>query len=271
MVKKLLIAVGGVTVLTVFFFGRDAVSYVGTSVSKVQDWGKDAVPVEFEIERARKMVADLVPDIRKSMHVIAKEEVEVERLESQIATNDAALAKAKQEIVRLRDDVSSPRDCYTYNGKRYTVQQVKLDLANRFERYQTNDATLQSLREILDARQRSLQAARQKLDGMLAAKRQLEVDVENLEARMKMVQVAQTASDINVDDSNLARTKDLIAEIRTRLDVASRLVSAEGQYTGEINLDEPKAENIVEQVTEYFDEVRPTSSSDEHLASDLSL
>jgi phage shock protein A len=205
------------------------------------------------------------------MHVIAKEEVEVERLEDQIATNDAALAKAKQEIVRLRDDVSSPRDFYTYNGKRYTVQQVKLDLANRFERYQTNDATLQSLREILDARQRSLQAARQKLDGMLAAKRQLEVDVENLEARMKMVQVAQTASDINVDDSNLARTKDLIAEIRTRLDVASRLVSAEGQYTGEIDLDEPKAENIVEEVTEYFDEVRPSSSSEEHLASDLSL
>ena len=71
---------------------------------------------------------------------------------------------------------------------------MKCDLANRFDRFKTSDATLASLREIQTARQKSLDAARQKLDGMLAAKRQLEVDVENLEARLKMVEVAQTAS-----------------------------------------------------------------------------
>ena len=42
---------------------------------------RNSVPVDFEIERWRKMVKNLVPDIRKNMHVIAQEEVEVERLE----------------------------------------------------------------------------------------------------------------------------------------------------------------------------------------------
>ena len=43
------------------------------------------MPIEFQIERARDMIKDLVPEIRKNMHVIAKEEVEVKRLDEQIA------------------------------------------------------------------------------------------------------------------------------------------------------------------------------------------
>lgn len=268
MVKKVLIIVGGVTVLSVFLFGRDAASYVGTSVGWVKDSVKDSVPIEFELDRARKMVKDLVPDIRKNMHVIAKEEVEVTKLEKQIVKSDDELTKAKQDIVRLRDDLASPREHYTYNGRRYSVQQVKLDLANRFERYKTGDATLQSLREICDARKRSLEGARQKLDQMLAAKRQLEVDVANLEARLKMVEVAQASSEINVDDSRLARAKELISDLRTRLDVAATIVAAEGQYTGEIDLEGPKSENIVDQVTEFFDEGH---SVNEQLVSDVEL
>ena len=58
---------------------------------------------------------------------------------------------------------------YHYGGRSYTVQQVKVDLANRFERYKTHDATLASLRDIQTARRKSLDAARQKLEGMLDA------------------------------------------------------------------------------------------------------
>ncbi|NIP87327.1 MAG: hypothetical protein GTO03_17940 [Planctomycetales bacterium] len=220
----------------------------------MKDSVKEKVPVEFEIDRARKMVQNLLPDIRKAMHVIATEEVEVERLQRQIAQAEENLAQEKTDIVRLRDDLTSPRDGYTYAGRYYTVSQVRRDLANRFERYKTDDATLASLREIYDARTRSLEAARQKLEHMLAAKRQLEVDVENLEARLKMVEVAQTSSEINVDDSRLGRCKELITKLRTRLDVAERIVNAEGQYRGEIILEEPAAADLEQQITEYFDQ-----------------
>ena len=65
MIKKTLVAVGGLSLLMVLFFGRDAVSYVRTSFGWVRDSVKSQVPVEFEIERARRMVKNLVPDIRK--------------------------------------------------------------------------------------------------------------------------------------------------------------------------------------------------------------
>jgi hypothetical protein len=228
---------------------------MGTSIGWMKDSVKDSVPLEFEIDRARKMVKNLLPDIRRAMHVIAKEEVEVERLEKQITLAEAKLVKEKEEIVHLRDDLASPRAEYSYSGRSYSVTQVKHELGNRFERYKTNDATLQSLREIHDARSRGLEAARQKLENMLAVKRQLEVDVENLEARLKMVEVAQTSSEISVDDSRLGRCKELIGDLRTRLDVAERIVQTEGSYRGEIVLEETDGSSIVDQVTEYFEEL----------------
>jgi len=129
---------------------------------------------------------------------------------------------------------------------------VKVDLANRFERFKTADATLTSLQEIHKARQKSLDASRQKLEGMLAAKRQLEVDIENLEARKKMVEVAQTTSNYQFDDSQLGQVKELVIDLRTRLQVAEKMVTAESSLHDEIPLDVPTPANIVDQVTDYF-------------------
>jgi len=255
MIKRVIVGTGVALLLGLLFFGRDVFSYVRTSAGYVKDSVRETVPMEFQIERARHMIKGLVPEIRKNMHVIAKEEVEVEQLEKQIADATGKLAKDKEEVLRLRSDLATGKEAFTYASREYKASQVKIDLVNRFQRYKTSEATLASLEEICGARQRSLEAARQKLEGMLAEKRQLEVDVENLDARLQMVAAAQTTSDYNFDDSKLGRAKELIADLRTRLDVASKLVNAEDYFQDEIPLDEPAPENIVEQVSEYFEEV----------------
>jgi len=256
MIKKLVIIGGGTALMGILVIGTGAVSYVRTSAGYVSQSVRDSVPIEFQIERARGMIKDLVPEVRKNMHVIAKEEVEVQRLEEQIAKAETRLGKDKNQLMRLKADLDSGQDVFRYAGRSYSEEQVRTDLANRFKRYKTGDATLGSLQEIHRARQKSLEAARQKLEGMLASKRQLQVEVENLEARLQMVAAAQTTSEYQFDESRLGRVKELIGDLRTRLDVAERLVNAETNFHDEIPLDEAAPENIVEQVTEYFgDEV----------------
>jgi len=257
MVKKAILGGAGAALVCLVLFGREAASYVGTTVGWCKDSVKGSVPISFEIDRARRMVKDLVPDIRKNMHMIAKEEVEVDRLAKQIDESESRLRKDRDEVMRLKTDLSSNQQVFQYAGRSYSAGQVKIDLANRFERFKTHDATLASLKEMQSARQRSLEAARQKLEGMLATKRQLEVDVEHLEARLKMVEAAQTTSDYKFDDSQLSRAKELVTDLRTRLEVAEKLVNAEGSFRDEIPLDQPAPENIVEQVTEYFQTERP--------------
>ncbi len=87
MIKKALLVVGGLGATTLVLFGRDAASYVGTTYHRVTSSVKESVPVEFQIDRAREMVRDLEPEIRRSMHVIAKEEVALEQLNQQIDDN----------------------------------------------------------------------------------------------------------------------------------------------------------------------------------------
>ena len=94
----------------------------------------------------------------------------------------------------------------------------------------------------------------QLLDERAHADPQLEVDVENMEARLEMVKVAQSTSEFNFDDSQLARTKELCRDIAARIDVAEKLVNAETTYPGQINLDaEETGASISDQITSYFD------------------
>jgi hypothetical protein len=131
---------------------------------------------------------------------------------------------------------------------------VKTDLEGRFERYKVNEATLDKNQKILAIRQQKLDAARQRLEEMLSAKRELEVQVENLEAENEMLKVAKTASDFNFDDSRLARTKELIEDIRTRIEVDAKLMNEVEQVSGEIQLEEEVEDttDITEKVSQYF-------------------
>jgi len=252
MIKRVIfVGLAGVG-LVGLFVGRDAVSYLSTSFGYVKQAAQEAVPIEFQIDRARVLIKDLVPEVRKNMHIIAKEEVEVQKLEEQIADTEGRLAKEKEQIIRLKSDLADAKQVYHYASRTYTPNEVKTDLANRFERYKTSDATLASLKEIRSAREKSLQAARQKLEGMLAAKRQLQVEIENLEARSQMVAAAQTTSDYQFDDSRLGHVKELIANLKTRMEVAEKMVNAEVNFHDEIPLEKANSEDIVDQVTEYF-------------------
>lgn len=252
MIKKLVVTTLGVGLLGGVLGATNLGSYLTTGCRQVSDSVEDSVPMTFQIDRARNMVRDLEPEIRHSMHVIAKEEVEVGELDKRLETATAKAGKDKSEIMRLQSDLSSGKNVFRYAGHSYSEGEVKEDLARRFNRYKTVDGTIESLQQMRDARQRNLDAAREKLTAMIGAQRQLQVDVENLEAKLKLVEVAEASSDFQFDDSKLARAKQLMVDIRTKLDVAAKLANADTTFQEEIPLDETEAEDVTTQVAEYF-------------------
>ena len=252
MIKKAIIGTGITLLLGLFFFGRDMVSYVNTSARYMRDSVRESVPTEFQIERARNMITDLGPEIEKNMLAIAREEVEVERIEKQITDTESKLADQKQDLLRLRADVATGKEVFTYGRRAYTIEQVKLDLSNRFDLYQTKEKTLESLRNKYDARSNALTAAQDKLQALIAAKEELEAEVEGLEAQAEMVAAAEAANAYHFDDSKLGRVRQLVDDLQTRLDVAARMANSDNYYSGQIQLDEEVPENIADRVSEYF-------------------
>jgi chromosome segregation ATPase len=199
------------------------------------------------------MVKNLQPEIQKNMHVIAKEEAELERLREQVEQAEAKLAKDHDALRTLSQDVKSGKKEFYYGARLYTVAQVKADLTSRLERVKTTDATLDSLRQILAAREQGLEAGRQKLEAMLNARHQLIAKIENLAARKEMVEVAKASSEFSFDDSKLGQVKELIDDLQTRIQVAEKLVTVEGSFHDQIPLDKPATEDVVEQVAQYLD------------------
>lgn len=267
MLKKSLIAGGAVALVLALLFGRHSWSYVTTFYDGVQQAVKDSVSIEFELKRAHKMIKDLDPEIRKAEHLIAKEEVEVEKLSKSVEKNVSSLAVDQTHIMKLKGDLERGDSTFVYatksGTKTYSARQVRNDLTSRFERFKTKEATTDKLTKIMEAREKGLQAAREQLTAMRSAKRQLEEEVANLEARLKMVEVAKTSSDLNIDDSHLARTRELIGEIGTRIDVQAKLLDANTSLSEEIQLEEPSAsskdDDITKQISDYFAKERPES------------
>lgn len=261
MIKKAVFAGCGLMVLGLLCFGHEAFSYMRTSAGCLKDSVRNSVPVEFQIERARRMIKDLKPEVRRNMHIIAKEEAELERLGQRISAADKRNQNDREKLMRLKSDVSSGKPAFMYAGRSYSIDQVKVDMSNRFKRFKTAEATLDSLRKIHRARENSLNAARQKLEGMLAAKRQLLVEVENLEAQRQMVAAAKTTSNYQFDDSKLGRVKELISDLQIRLDTEKKLVETEDYFHDEIPLEESTPDDIVEQVTSYFEKDQPKAET----------
>ena len=94
---------------------------------------------------------------------------------------------------------------------------------------------------------------------MLASKRQLQVEVENLEARVQMIAAAKATSNYQFDDSRLGRRQGAGRRACARGWKWPRSWSTpRSYYHDEIPLDKAAPENIVEQVTEHFAAKTPT-------------
>ncbi len=231
MVRKLIgsLVVGGLILGAVF--GRDAGSYLRTGAQRLQKSVTHEIPVEFELDRARDLVKHLLPEIRRSMHVVAEQQVEVERLAATLASRSEELDTQKHTIFRLKEHLEQGSAHIRLAGVNYTPREVEHDLAKRFERYRVAEETRNHEQALLDAKSKMLAANQDKLRDMLSQKKELELQLARLEARLNSVQAVEAVQGIAVDDSQLQRARDLIASLDRELDVRERLLAAEGEFS----------------------------------------
>lgn len=255
MLKK--IVVGGLSLFIVggLLFGSDAFSYLRTFGGQVREVVKSEISVEFELDRIRDEVDNLVPEIRRHMTIVAEQSVDVKDLERELADKEVSLGKQKDAILALRSDLDSNKNSYTYRAVSYTRDEVEADLAHRFDSFCSAEESVKRDRQILTAQRDTLRANQKKLDTMLSRKQDLVVKVAQLEARLKQVQAAETINSIEIDDSQLAHVEKMIKDMNHALDVRESVLETEGTVLGRIPVNEevaPKSGNIVSEIDSHF-------------------
>ena len=79
----------------------------------------------------REMIRGLIPEIEKNMHLIAREETEVAKLERQVSNSEERLAKDRDAILKLKGDLDSGSEVFVYAKRTFSAKQVKEELLRR--------------------------------------------------------------------------------------------------------------------------------------------
>jgi chromosome segregation ATPase len=208
-------------------------SYAATAFHNIRTSFKKQVPIEFEVERLRYQVAELVPDMKKHLNSIAEEMVAIQNLRDDIVETRTALNRQKDNIMTMTRDLEKGVTTVSYGGRDYSATRIKEKLDHDFASYQRCEAELKSKEQLLEAKEKSMDEARAQLGEIRTQKAELEVQVAQLEADIKAVRLAQSHCKFQIDDSSLAQCKATLADIRNRLKVEKTAVELNGQFAND--------------------------------------
>lgn len=262
MCKKISLGVLGLALIAGLLFGGKLIPYAQTAYSKMRDAANDRVPVEFQIDAAKTQLNKIGPEIQGMVHQIAKEKVQINRLEDQIVRQETALESSYSEMMTLRDHLKSDNDYYVATDNReYSRERVEEDLRHRLKMYKTGQETLLKQKEILSHRLQALETAQDGLSEAKKQQRELETQIEQLIARNRMNEVAATASKLDFDDSQLSRTREMIDSIDAKISAKEEVLSMSKKHFGQIPVGESTVDHDVD-ILKELDALRSTKSSD---------
>jgi predicted nucleic acid-binding Zn-ribbon protein len=256
LIKWTLIA-GAATVGTGFLlFGGHTPSYLSTAYGSVRDTVRGEIPIEFEVKRAQDLIRAIDPEIEECKRDVARAEVELESLTAEIQRLDRAVAKGQRKIQNHRELLKDNQgNAFSISGITYSRREIMLDLERTLDIQKNHDALLRGKKSLLENQSRSVGSARLRLDAVRGEKAKLEDVVQSLIAQKRQVDaLAASSRKFDFDTSNLARAKEVLAEVKKRLDVAQKMIQSDLLIQEGIPVDdsEPRR-NILAEVDAYLD------------------
>jgi len=220
MLKK--IGIGVLVLLVGLFVMRKTslFSYAGTLWSQVREETKKQVPTKFEIDRVRHELAGMDGDVSTMLRPIAEHMAAINRLKKDIKCTRAGLGEQKAGILTMTKDLDGNPAVLVYAGEEYSAERVRLKLQRDFESYKRCETHLRSQEKLLDAKERSLAAAREQLAKLVSKKREYEIRLAQLEADEETLQIARIGSKLPIEDTNRAtEIEAALSEIEHRHEV----------------------------------------------------
>jgi len=251
-VKFIVLTAAGTFLVGGLLFGRDVFSYISSSAHSVRNVVQESVPVEFQLSRAKDLVNDIIPEMQANVRVIAQQEVDIESLKADIDQSHTQLIGERTRVAKLRDCLNTQQVSFTFGDYVYTRDQLKEDLAHRFDNLKEAEIVTAGKQRLLENRQKSLQAAMQALDRTRSQKALLEQQIASLEGQNQLVRAASVGSSFAIDNSKLAQSEKLIAEIKQQLDVAERVLAHQAKFVQPIQIDVVNEKDLLQQVDEHL-------------------
>lgn len=255
-----LAGVGGAMLLGLLVFGTDLISYVSTSTGELRATVRDSVPIEFELQRARNLIDEILPEIHANVRLIAEDEVEIAALQKDIELSTDKVLDDRTSLARMRVMLNESGATFKVGHRTVSREQLTESLSHELARLKDDEMILASKKRLLETRQDSLTAAMRMLDGAKNRKRELEQKVESLVAQHRLLKASAVGSGsrVQISDTKLSKADQLLSDIQKRLDVSERVLSHE--TVADLITDAPIDEaDVLAEVDAHLDATRSDS------------
>jgi chromosome segregation ATPase len=219
MLKKL-VALGVVGFVAVSAVkGTKFASYVRSEVNAARERAEAKIPPEREIVRLRNEVKLLDKDIMAVVNQLAKERVEVAQLREKAEELRAKQSNESELLNTRAAAIKAATEQVTFGNRTMSIPEAKAELEDGVKRFTTNQRTLEAMDSTLSSREKVKFGLERQLEVMKNQKSELNSAIDALEAELTALKLQQMESKYQTDDTRLAKIKEDIRELKTKLAV----------------------------------------------------
>ncbi len=216
--KMVLLAVVGFVAVTALA-GTKIGSYIRSEIKDARQRAEDNIPPEKEVTRLRNELKMLDKDMMTVVNHLAKERVDVNQLQDKVNEISAKQEGAKALLKDRATAIKKAEGFVVFGHRKLSVDSAKEELAEGVKRYEANKKTLSTLEQTLTVRVRVRDTLEKQLETLKNQKTELATAIDGLEAEINAVKLQQMESKYQTDDSRLARIKEDMRKLKTRLEV----------------------------------------------------
>ncbi|MBN2492357.1 MAG: hypothetical protein JXQ29_16030 [Planctomycetes bacterium] len=229
--KRSMLVVGALALAGFLVSGAGLSSYLRTGYKQVKSSIKSSIPIEFEIHRIQDLVAQIGPEMKQVEDLIAEEQVSIAVLNEEIARLERTTADKASEVRILRVSLDGMGGEVRVGGRTYARPFVETDLGRRLDGLKALHSLVATKNNLLQARERGLEAARTKLVSIAAERTRLETLVEQLRTELREQEALQsTCLSVKIDETKLRQAQELAEAVRYRLRVNRQKLENHGMF-----------------------------------------
>jgi len=231
MCKKVLVIATLAVLAAVFVVGGPrAVSYLRYWKHQLRTSFEESISPEDEINRLSMELDNLPAQEKKMLDTVARQLVEVKKLQTQVKQQETDLAQHETYIKELNASLESDDQFVTFKGTKKARKEWKAELRQEAAEFRLAEATLQSKQEQLKAKKQTFNLNKKKLDSLRLEQQKMRTELEQLKRDLARERQAQAQEKATVDDAGFLRIRESMDSLRDRMEI----LKAKRELRGEI-------------------------------------
>jgi hypothetical protein len=204
--------------------------------SHIRLWFKQAgaaleerIPPEQEIARLRMELKNLEGEDSKAFEQVARQAVEVEKLEARVNTLKDQLTGDEKRIRTMKTSLTGDSQFVTFEGHRESRARLEGRLLSAGAQFEVDEARLNSMEEQLAAKKQAYDLNHEKLRARKLERQKMLTELQRLETALAKERQAEAREENTLDDSSYLRIRKDMDKVRDRIAVLKKVRDLKGE------------------------------------------